>query len=151
MSIRIATNADIEATLDVRGATRENAISRERLAERGITPASLAVEFAQPDHRCWVAESDGRVVGFCIAESKHGEVIALAVRDGCEGRGFGRGLLGAAVAWLREQGVARPFLYTSPRSDWRAFHVYRDHGWRATGHALPNGDERLELFDDDQR
>jgi hypothetical protein len=34
--------ADIEALLDVRAATRENAIPRERLAQMGITPTSIA-------------------------------------------------------------------------------------------------------------
>lgn len=34
--------ADIDELLHVRAATRENAISRERLAQMGITPTSIA-------------------------------------------------------------------------------------------------------------
>jgi len=144
-TIRRGGVADIDAMFEIRASTRENAIPRERLEARGITTASMADALAKDSYRLFVADCDGVVAGFSVAEAADGEVQALAVRAGYEGRGIGRALLAAAVDFLRERGVARPFLYTSPRADWRAYHVYRDHGWRATGEVLPNGDERLEL------
>src|SRR5690348_7004857 len=113
--VRRGVESDIDAMFDVRASTRENAIPRARLAARGITNESMAADLARETYRMWIAESDGRVVGFSVAEAADGEVQALAVREGYEGRGIGRSLLAAAVDFLRERGVARPFLWTSPR------------------------------------
>jgi len=143
--IRRGAGADVDAMFDVRASTRENAIPRARLEALGITNDAMARDLARDTYRLLVADCDGLVAGFSVADADHGEVVALAVRAGYEGRGIGRALLAAAVAFLRERGVARPFLWTSPRADWRAYHVYRDHGWRATGEVQANGDERLEL------
>ena len=145
MRVRRGGEADIEAMYEVRASTRENAVPRARLEALGITHASMVESLARDTYRLFIAECDGVVAGFSVAEAADGEVVALAVREGYEGRGIGRALLAEAVAFLRARGVAKPFLYTSPRADWRAYHVYRDHGWRATGEVLPNGDERLEL------
>jgi GNAT superfamily N-acetyltransferase len=144
-AIRRADEADIEAMFEIRASTRENAIPRARLEALGITVQSMTESLARDSYRLFVAECDGVAAGFSVAEAADGEVQALAVRAGYEGRGIGRALLAAAVEFLRGRGVARPFLYTSPRADWRAYHVYRDHGWRATGVVAPNGDERLEF------
>lgn len=142
--IRRATVNDIVATFEVRANTRENAISRERLHQLGITPREIEVQMMAGQLESFVAEVDGEVVGFCNGVPGTGEIHVLAVRDGFERRGLGRGLLAAVMDVLIARGHRRLFLYTSPRSDWRAFRVYRDHGWVATGEALPNGDERLE-------
>ena len=144
-TLRRATLADIDATFEVRANTRENAISRQRLTELEITPDVIADQMRGGQLDAYVAEVDGAVVGFCNAVTTTGEIHVLAVRDGYEGRGLGRGLLRMAVDGLRARGHKRIFLFTSQRSDWRAFHVYRDHGWVATGETLPNGDECLEL------
>lgn len=142
--IRRATVEDIVATFEVRAHTRENAISRERLHELGITPKEIEVQMLAGQLESFVAVVDGQVVGFCNGVPSTGEIHVLAVRDGYERRGLGRGLLAAVMDVLVAHGHRRLFLYTSPRSDWRAFRVYRDHGWAPTGEALPNGDERLE-------
>ncbi len=142
--IRRATVDDIVATFEVRAHTRENAISRERLHALGITPKEIEVQMLAGQLESFVAVVDGEVVGFCNGVTGTGEIHVLAVRDGYERRGLGRGLLTAVMDVLVAHGHRRLFLYTSPRSDWRAFRVYRDHGWAPTGEALANGDERLE-------
>src|SRR5258705_8572345 len=73
---------------DVRGATRENAISRERLAALGITPTSVAEHLAAGATRGWVCVSESRIVGFCIGELATGEVLVLAVLAHVEGGGI---------------------------------------------------------------
>lgn len=142
--IRRARVDDIVATFEVRAGTRENAISRERLHELGITPKSIELQMQAGQLESFVAEVDGQVVGFCNGVPGTGEIHVLAVRDGFERRGLGRELLQAVMDVLLARGHRRLFLYTSPRADWRAFRVYRDHGWVPTGEALANGDERLE-------
>src|SRR4029077_7433557 len=86
---------------DVRGATRENAISRERLAAMGITPASVAEHLGAGATRGWGWWSGSRIVGFCIWGAATGEVLVLAVLPQFEGRGIGKTLLSLAVDWLR--------------------------------------------------
>lgn len=71
------------------------------------------------DRRCalFVSERDGEVVGMsCVRidqappilrEVERAEITDLGVRMSLRGRGIGRRLAGAALAWVREQGVAR--------------------------------------------
>ena len=61
--IRVATEADVPAIFEVRTSVRENHLSLEGLAARGITPASVA-EMIRTTMRAWVAEVDGEVVAF---------------------------------------------------------------------------------------
>lgn len=59
-----------------------------------------------------------------------------------EGRGLGRQLLDAAVAWLWEQGADRIWLTTGP--DTRAAGFYRHVGWGVAG-VTEQGEIRFEL------
>jgi GNAT superfamily N-acetyltransferase len=70
-----------------------------------------------PDHRHaegFVAEiqggaDDGRIVGhLCLEPADQGaEEVALAVADEFQGRGVGRSLFDAGLAWARSRGVPR--------------------------------------------
>ena len=95
------------------GATRENAISRERLAAMDITPASVAEHLVAGATNGWVSSSESRIVGFCIGESAAGEVLVLAVLPQFEGRGIGKTLLSLAVDWLRSFEPTRIWLGAS--------------------------------------
>ena len=65
----------------------------------------------------FVCEQDGEVVGMsCVRidqappilrEVERAEITDVGVRRGLRGRGIGRLLAAAALAWVREQGVAR--------------------------------------------
>ena len=141
--IREATQADVEATFQVRALTRENPISRERLASLGITPASVASAMARGSYRSWVAEVREEVVGFCNADAEKGEVVVLAVLPHHEGHGWGGTLLRSAVSFLRSQHQERIWLFASPLETLRSHGFYRANGWSPTGRLADNGDEEL--------
>jgi GNAT superfamily N-acetyltransferase len=141
--IREATLADVEATFQVRALTRENAISRERLATLGVTPASVASAMTGGSYRSWVAEVRDEIVGFCNADADTGEVVVLAVLPQHEGHGWGAALLSAAVSFLHSQNRERIWLFASPLETLRSHGFYRANGWSPTGRLADNGDEEL--------
>ena len=145
VSFRDLRAEDIEEIFDVRGATRENAISRERLAALGITPASVAENLAAGATRGWVCSSESRIVGFCIGESGTGEVLVLAVLPQFEGRGIGKTLLSLAVNWLRSFEPTRIWLGASSDPGTRSHGFYRALGWRPAGLKDTHGDQILVL------
>lgn len=145
VSFREMREDDIDELFDVRGATRENAISRERLAGMGITPASVAENLAAGRTRGWVCACESRIVGFCIGESAGGEVLVLAVLPEFEGRGIGKTLLSLAVGWLQSFRPVRIWLGASPDPGTRSYGFYRSLGWRPVGEKDEHGDEVLVL------
>ena len=64
---REATASDMPGISIVRQSVIENPLSIEQLAARGITNESVAAAFLK-DLKGWVAESDGRIVGFSMAD-----------------------------------------------------------------------------------
>ena len=145
VTFREMREGDIDELFDVRGATRENAISRERLAEMGITPAAVAENLAAGKTRGWVCLCESRVVGFCIGESATGEVLVRPVLPEFEGRGIGKTLLSRAVDWLRSFRPARVWLGASSDPGTRSYGFYRSLGWRPAGETDTHGDEVLVL------
>ena len=68
MTIRIATEADIEALFNVRTSVVQSHQSREELAGLGVTPESL-VEMFRTTSRAWLAEENGHAVAFSMADA----------------------------------------------------------------------------------
>lgn len=136
---------DIEALFDVRSRTRENPISRERLAEMGITHASTAEGFESGVLCGWVAVVEGGVVGFCTGDTESGEVLVLALLPAFEGQGVGKTLLSNVVEELLLKGIEPLWLAADSNSDVRAHGFYRYLGWKPTGQVLENGDEILQF------
>jgi hypothetical protein len=62
---RETQQSDVEALFAVRAATRENPMSRESLAQRGITHESSVADLESGKTRGWVCLHDSKVVGFC--------------------------------------------------------------------------------------
>lgn len=145
LSYRPAYPADAEACVALRGQTRQNAVSRERLAELGITPASWAEDTRSgrlPGHVCVNGE---QLVGYCFGDAASGEIVVLALLPDYEGRGIGRHLLGLMVQTLRAAGHQRLFLGCARDPATRSHGFYRHLGWRPTGEFDALGDEVLEL------
>ena len=132
---RVATARDIPALFSVRTSVRENHLDLAQLAERGVTPRSVAGMLSGGDARTWVVEEDGAVVAFSMADARTGTLFALFVRPEFEGRGHGRALLAAAERWLFEAGWETIWLQTGRDPDIRAHGFYRAAGWTLVGDA----------------
>lgn len=145
LKYRSATPGDAAECVAVRGRTRENAISAERLGSVGITAQSWREDIrsgALPGHVC---VSEGRVVGYCFGAVKTGEVVVLALLPDFENRGIGRELLSRVIGELVSHGRSRLFLGCSPDPESRSYGFYRRLGWHPTGNFDKYGDEILEL------
>lgn len=132
MKIRLALPADIPAVFEVRTGVRENHMSMAELAVIGVTPDTLS-GMLEGDGRGWVAEEEGRVLAFAMADAADATVFALFVRDGCEGRGLGRLLMAEAEQWLFARGCAQIWLETDSDRAVRANGFYRHLGWTDDG------------------
>lgn len=93
----------------------------------------------EPPRAAFVAEDDGRVVGFVavggemeVADAVRGQVYALNVDPDRWGRGVGRALLAAGCGHLRAVGFATAVLWVH-RDNARACRFYRASGWHADG------------------
>lgn len=134
-ALRIATAADIPALFSVRTSVRENHLDLAQLAERGVTPASIAGMLADEAARSWVIEERHGVVAFSMADTRTGTVFALFVRPEAERRGYGRALLRAAEEWLFAAGWETIWLQTGKAPHFRAHRLYRAAGWHPAGPA----------------
>jgi GNAT superfamily N-acetyltransferase len=141
IAFREATAADMPGISHVRLSVTENASTAERLQERGITDAGVAASLLT-HRKGWVAERDGRIVGFSMADRADWSIFALFVLPEHEQQGLGSRLLDLALAWLWDNGAERVWLSTGPHT--RAAHFYAKCGWTCTG-AAAHGDLRFEL------
>jgi ribosomal-protein-alanine acetyltransferase len=85
----------------------------------------------------WVAESEGRVVGFLAARiaADEIEILNLAVDPASRRRGAGTALLDAALEHGRRAGAARVFLEVR-ESNLAARRFYDRHGFTVAGRRL---------------
>ena len=145
LEYRPALPTDAPECVRIRGLTRENAVSEQRLRMLGITPASWATEISSGDLPGFVCTGGIRMAGYCFGASKTGEVIVLALLPAYESQGIGRQLLDLVVTQLRANGHDRLYLGCSSDPSSRSFGFYRHLGWQSTGTVDYHGDEVLEL------
>src|SRR5262245_58480878 len=91
---------DIAAVTLVRTSVRENHLSVEGMAERGITAERIITELTLDALGGWVAEAAGEIVAFSMADKRDGQLFALFTKPGHERRGYGAALLAEAETWL---------------------------------------------------
>jgi len=104
----------------------ENRLSpTTRISEADYVPAIT------DQGRGWVVEVNGNVVAFSVGFNTDGNIWALFVDPDHEGKGYGRQLLAAVVAWLWSQGLKRLWLTTTPHT--RAENFYLKAGWQPCG------------------
>jgi ribosomal protein S18 acetylase RimI-like enzyme len=142
---RRAVVADAADCVRLRGRTRENAVSAQRLADVGITVESWGNDIRTgklPGHVC---THQGELVGYCFGDRGTGEVVVLALLPAFEGQGIGKELLSRVVQDLVAAGHVSLFLGCSDDPASRSFGFYRHLGWRSTGAMDANGDEILAL------
>lgn len=133
--IRAARADDLPAMTRVRISVVENHMSVAQMAERGITPESTIAGMVAGDLGAWLAEEDGEVVAFSMADRRDASIFALFTLPSKEGRGHGSALLAAAEDWLASQGHGQAWLSTATGSRAAAFYALK--GWRATDEADP--------------
>lgn len=138
-TIRLANLADIDAIFDIRTSVHENHLSRDQLAEMGITLNTIRQAILESPC-AWVAEVNGVSVGFSMADAEDGCVFAAFVLPEFEGHGLGRRLMDKAEAFLFQHHQTI-WLETAEAS--RASGFYRALGWQPVEN-LPEGDIRFE-------
>lgn len=129
MKYREITARDVDALFEIRVATRENALSMRELENLGITPESVT-HMLGDTHRGWLAETEGRPVGFAMGNRETGEMWVIAVLPEHEGTGVGGRLLGLVERWLASQGWKETWLTTDMDETLRAYGFYLSRGWK---------------------
>ena len=146
VEFRPARPEDAAECVALRGQTRENAVSRERLESLGITAQTWGEDIRTgelPGHVCW---ANGRMVGYCFGSRTDGEVVVLALLPPFEAQGIGKALLHRVCNDLAALGHQRLFLGCSADPKSRSYGFYRHLGWRSTGEFDTRGDEILDYF-----
>ena len=144
ITYRPMDSEDVEAALEVRLSTIENAVTLKELEEDyGVTPASMAAALTS-DAGGWICEDNGKAVGFCIGNGSNGEVEVVAVAPTHEGRGIGSTVLKNVQDWLFSLGHKEIWLLANPDPQVRATGFYKKLGWQATG-AMKGYDQVLKL------
>jgi GNAT superfamily N-acetyltransferase len=139
--IRQARPDDLPAITQVRISVVENHLSVEQMAARGITPEKVIAEIAAGDLGAWVAEENGEIVAFSMADRRDASIFALFTRPGCEGRGHGSVLLAEAESWLAALGHREFWLATARGS--RAEKFYARKGWVASEESAETPDDLI--------
>jgi GNAT superfamily N-acetyltransferase len=123
MKIRVAQESDIPEMHRIRLSVRENRLSDPQL----IQPDDYRPMLGERG-RGWVAELDGRLAGFAVADRTRANIWALFVDPVHEGCGVGQALHSAMLDWLFSCEVAKAWLATEPGT--RAERFYQKSGWR---------------------
>lgn len=116
------------------------AVLENRLESLVLTDEDYRTAIELPS-RGWLVEDDLGVAGFATGDSESGNIWALFVLPGREGRGYGRQLHDAMVAWMWLRGCPRLWLTTMPGT--RAERFYLESGWRPVGRT-GSGEIRFE-------
>lgn len=126
MLFRTATLADIPQIQLVRNSVRENMLSDPAL----VSDADCA-EFLTVRGCGWVCETEGRIVGFAIADLKEKNIWALFLHPDFEKQGIGRQLHKLMLDWYFSQTRETVWLGTAPGT--RAEIFYERVGWKRAG------------------
>jgi GNAT superfamily N-acetyltransferase len=130
--LRPALFEDIPAMHALRLGVRENKLSDPSK----VTHADYERRLAQPG-ASWVAEVNGSIVGFAIADFPSRSIWALFMNPDFEGQGIGRSLLRQVTQSLDAAGPGT--IHLSTEAGTRAERVYAAAGWTRRGQ-LPNGE-----------
>jgi GNAT superfamily N-acetyltransferase len=137
MHIRIATSADIARIQVIRHLVKENILSDPAL----VTDQDV-YDYLTRRGQGWVAEVDGRIVGFAIVDFQDHNVWALFLDPHYERRGIGRRLHDTLLDAYFQQTDEAIWLGTEPGT--RAEGFYRAAGWKEIG-LYGKGEVKFEM------
>ena len=137
VALRLARAEDWDEVQALRLSVTEN-----KLSDPSRVTQAMYDDYITWRGQGWVVELDGGIAGFCIA-ARDGEVWALFVRPGFEGRGLGQALMTACVDWLAGLGVGEAVLETGAGT--RAERFYRRFGWIEAGRSRSDVTFKLPL------
>jgi GNAT superfamily N-acetyltransferase len=126
MNFREATIEDISQMQTVRNSVKENVLS-----DPALVSYSDYLEYITQRGKGWVAEEDGMIIGFSVADLVDKNIWALFVLPGFEKKGIGKKLHELMLHWYFSQTKEPVWLSTAPRS--RAESFYRKAGWKDVG------------------
>jgi GNAT superfamily N-acetyltransferase len=135
MIIREATRVDIPALVEVRGSVKQNVLTSH-------IPPERIVAGLETRGKGWVAEHQGRVIGFSMADREEKMIWAMFLLPEWEGQGLGRLLLDQAVGWLCGEGSK--YIWLTTESGSRAEGFYAHLGWDRV-EKTDGGEVRFEL------
>ena len=166
VSVRRATAEDATAICQVhvrswqwayRGLLPDELLSgMSKSLDRRIAARRANLEAEPADQRTWIAEQDGRAVGFAItstsrdddANAETGQVEAIYLAPAVVGTGVGRTLFRHSVDDLRQRGYQQATLWVLAGNQ-RGRLFYEAAGWRPDGAAKT--EERLGATLDEVR
>jgi len=126
MIFREAKVTDIPQIQVVRNSVKENALS-----DSGLVTDKDCENYLLHRGKGWICETDGRVVGFAIADLVDHNVWALFVHPDFDKRGIGKRLHDDMLDWYFSQTDSTIWLGTAPNT--RAENFYRKAGWKEAG------------------
>lgn len=132
MTLRPALLEDVPAMHALRLVVRENRLSDPSK----VTQADYQRRLSQPG-ASWVAEVNGSIVGFAVADFPSRSIWALFMQPEFEGQGIGRSLLRQVTQSLEAAGPGT--IHLSTEAGTRAERLYAAAGWTRRGQ-LPNGE-----------
>jgi GNAT superfamily N-acetyltransferase len=141
MIFREAQVKDIPQIQIVRNSVKENMLSNPALVSD-----KDCEEFITIRGKGWVCETEGKIVGFAIADLKENNIWALFLHPGFEGRGIGKKLHSLMLDWYFETGKEHVWLGTAPGT--RAEKFYLMNGWTEKG-IVNKGEVKFEMSSSD--
>ncbi len=137
IQFREATPTDIPQIQVVRHSVKENVLSNPLL----VTDEDCNVYITQRG-KGWVAEIDGLIVAFAIADLQEHSIWALFVHPDHAGKGIGKELHRIMLDWYFSQTHTKVWLSTAPGT--RAETFYKMNGWKVVG-VTKSGELKFEM------
>jgi len=141
MNFREAELSDITQMQVVRHLVKENTLS-----DPSLVPDQDVAYYITVKGKGWVAERDGKIVGFAVVDLQHKSVWALFVDPKHAEKGIGKELHRLMISWYFSQTKKDIVLGTAQNT--RAEKFYALQGWNNVG-SYSNGETKFELkFED---